>query len=258
LSVLFKAGASLVAVFTDEDFGFIEAADAGSEAKNCEWRDIKGPVDVVLVHEGDSAAWKKQVGAKWVFRFNTPGFSGGRPSDLRICRATGASNFEVTVDDAREILQFGKGIRSEPPSCCSPKFVLSYLPALAILCQGYLATYAVENGCEVDDEVLKALGRMGWRHREHCELVTTPACEDVCDAAWWLSALDLAVGSLGAVQDAKWEAFCSSMSREWGSSTISDALGPILAKLRTGEPVKSALDVARAYLAISDRLRDNR
>ena len=257
LSVLFAAGANTIAVFTDERCGFIAVKGKRSEDKNCEWEDVEAPVHVILVHQGDAAAWRNQVLARKVFWFNTPGFSGGTPGELRICRPTGALNFEVAVDDAREILEFGQGVRVELPSCCSPRRVMSCLPALAILCQGYLAVYAAGNQIESDCDILNALNEMGWVHQKHAELVKSAVLEEVCSAAWWKAVFDLPStdsGGRATVPEARWESFRALLDREWGFQPFPESFNAILAKLRADETVTFASDVARTYLAIKNRL----
>jgi hypothetical protein len=97
--------------------------------------------------------------AEQVFWFNAPGTPRAPDDDLPVLRKT-APNFEVNEDCAREILAYSTGERDGIPSCCEPEQEAEILPALSILCQGYLAVHAEEHGEE--DSMESALDQMGW------------------------------------------------------------------------------------------------
>jgi len=257
LKVLFEAGADCIAVFVAEDLGFIAQRGHRSDDQNCVWNDIAGPVPVVLVHQGDSRAWVNQIEATTVFWFDTPGSPAGRGTDLRVLRSTSTSSFEVTVEDATEILQYGCGVRPQPPSCCSRKPIQSCLPALAILCQGYLAVYAKEVGCPTSGDVRLALQEMGWDLKEHLELVRAKL-DAVTPVQWWLDTFNLAVEERPdeepRVAPADWEAFKTATAIEWGAEPLPSSLETLFDRLRACQPVDSPTVVAQAYRAIAEHL----
>lgn len=258
LELLLAANASSVAVVNTASGGFIVSqCDKGKQARCC-WKDLVGPVAVVLVHQGDSGYWTQQVSANKVFWFDTPGTPDGRAGDFKICRTTGASSFGVTEEDCREILDFGRGVRPAPPTCCTPKRMPSYIPAIAILCQGYLAVCAKESDPATCDEVREALRIMGWRP-DHATLVQERLVA-VQRAKWWLAALSLPTEGdpkgRGVVISSQWESLKSAISKEWGGPLDVDVerlVGRMGLRQRILVP-----DVARAYLAIWKHLSDAR
>ncbi len=91
-----------------------------------------------------------------------------------------------------------------------------YLPALSILCQGYLAAVSQT---EPGDE-----------RRQH-----------VCQPTWWSAIVD--------------EAGFAQLRREWGKETAGwESVAALLDRIREQQPIDSVETVAAAYRAIADRL----
>lgn len=256
--LLLAANARSVAVFNTASGGFVVSQSGKREQARCSWEEVVGPVAVVLVHQADSGYWRRQVAANKVFWFDTPGTPDGEEGDFKVFRTTGASSFEVTEEDCREILDFGRGVRPYPPSCCTPKRTQSYIPAVAVLCQGYLAVYAKESATSNCDEVREALRVMGWRP-DHAKLVRESLVA-VKRAKWWLTALSLPTegnpkgGAL--VISSQWESLKSAVSKEWGGPLDAD-VETLLRRMGSRQPIL-APDVARAYLAIWRHLTEAR
>ena len=261
LKLLLSAGAQSVAVFTEEDLGYFIETEKEFNDEVCRWSDIEGTVPIVLVHQGDSGYWTNRVQARSVFWFDTPGSPAGREGDKRIFRSTGAFSFDLTLEDAQEILQFGRGLQSASPSCCSPKSIPSYLPALAILCQGYLAVCAKERGSSISGDASRAVREMGWNPETHPAFVQA-TIESVLPAEWWLDALGLPVQAFPdqkpRVAPEFWAPFETALATEWGTAPLPSSLHALLSGLKACEPIVSPEVVAQAYLAIADHLGDAR
>jgi len=255
LKVLFRAGADSVAVVNTTEGGFVVTRNDTSRRSAFCWNDIVDPVRVVLVHQGDSGYWTGKVKANRVMWFDTPGTPKGRTGDFKIRRCTGARNFEVTEEDGREILAFGCGSTSEP-SCCSPKVGQSYIPAIAILCQGFLSVYAKEPRLTNSEPIGKALSVMGWK--DGLATLVVGRLEEVQVADWWLEALGLRADMLATgsspVRGAKLGGFRASFSTEWGGRSLPDGIKGLIDDLESGSDRISAVTVATAYLAIRDHL----
>lgn len=254
LRILFQAGAQKVFVFTDSSFGFM--VDGGGRVY-CGWDGVVEHVAVVLVHQGDSSVWRSQVAAHAVFWFDAPGRPAGQEGDFRIRRQTDASSFEVTVDDAKEILAYGRGERKELPSCCLPRRADSCIPAIAILCQGYLAVFGKNAKEAVEPEVQKALDRMGWNSTRHAALVKVDF-PSVAACCWWLQGLgvepDEATSSPSKTGLMSMGAFRVATAAEWGKDPMPTEVIALLDKLGKAEPIELPLLVARAYSAVAEHL----
>ncbi len=135
-------------------------------------------VSAVFTHRNDD---KKDVarildtiqGEYYRFVFSGPGVPEGDSAGIPIVRNT--DPWSLSDQDAKEIHEFVIGIRQDLPSCCKRES-FSFLVALAILCQGYLA----------------ARGRfdlLGVNAEKAAEYRTPPAeaVARVLDRKWWLA-----------------------------------------------------------------------
>jgi hypothetical protein len=220
-----------------------------------------GELALVLLHNNDTGIWTElRRNAKCILRY-----TGGSPKEGEaywiVARPLNGKADAVTAMEASEIMEWVElGCPNDErrlPSLLR-RNQAKVLPAFAILCQGYLAAYAKGNQAECEGDIREALEKMGWRQKEHSELVPNTAVADVKSAAWWLRVFDLSAEKdsrgLPAVSSARWGSFRALLANEWGSH-LPGALAAILDKLRANEAIASAEDVARAYLAIRERLR---
>jgi hypothetical protein len=133
---------------------------------------------------------------------------------------------------------------------------IELLPALAILCQGFLAVTAGLAGDKVGDEVKQALDVMGWDAKRHTELVSgEEKRRAVEDPGWWLDTLELRDGM--ELNMERWLKFTENLQDEWGPSDGLENLDGFKASLKSqGTP--SIEVVANGYLAIFRRLGGHR
>ena len=131
-------------------------------------------VDALFLHEGDQHLTEKLASLKstaW-FVFNEVGTprmaSKGGPTYLSILREAGAV-IDLMPTDIQEVADYSLGIREEIPTCCQPLVRDLLLPALAILCEGFLIADACAKiwtaGLEpvvANDLGENALTAMGW------------------------------------------------------------------------------------------------
>jgi len=145
------------------------------------------------------------------------GISGGDPTSGRSAR--GARELDVPfiggVPDASSIV--GLIVDNIPAdysgnavllvNMLSGRESLQILPALAILCQGYLAIHAA-NGEEENDLLKPALNQMGWfdlgDDREKIDESLSKNKEQVKSANWWLAPFGLDGLEM---DDSKWNEF---------------------------------------------------
>ncbi len=131
---------------------------------------------------------------------------------------------------------------------------LDLLPALCILCQGYLAA---TSGDAREDDVSRALDAMAWPAFErepsgHQTIATARGrCDVVQTARWWTTALSLpqapeSVRRLRELVEAEWD--------EPRHGPLPEDLTSLLDAFQADERIAQAR-VARVYLAISARLR---
>src|ERR1051326_9136684 len=128
-------------------------------------------VDAVFFHDSDRRldGELRGVTATQVFLFHESGTPKQRESYLPILRQAGDS-IDLTQQDVDEIADYvaHPQLRMDIPSCCTPRSRDYLLPALAILCQGYLAAHACAGlwsnlpaSAPVDSAYRRALLAMG-------------------------------------------------------------------------------------------------
>lgn len=112
------------------------------EGNNVSSKERPKEADAIFVHTGDLVSLNELLDTiqyKNRFDFNQPGTPKAETGILSIFRGT--NPFDLDKSDAKEIADYVAGLRTEKPECCTRKDVLQYLPALAILCQGYLVIH---------------------------------------------------------------------------------------------------------------------
>jgi|GEM_PF-2274602 len=191
----------------------------------------------------------------------------------KIWRAVDAEG--ITTEEANELVEFfGNDIQGKVPACLLPPEP-SYLSALSILCQGYLATNnKLADDIDSDnDPVNKALTKMGWNAFKnsgdyaaivYADLLTKEKAEKTQDTNWWLSSFDkraeTAENLEQALNDKIRKAIVKEISnkvqKEWGEQDPNICHKDVcnfFIELEK-ETIENPDIVARAYLAISKRL----
>ncbi len=124
-----------------------------------------------------------------------------------------------TGQEVKEVLDWGNHIlegNEDPPipSLFIAPGVMNYLPALAILCQGYLAVHA-SNGGDENNSLKPALEQMGWfdlgDDREKIDESLSKNKEQVESANWWLAPFGLDGLEM---DDSKWNEFEEKLRNE--------------------------------------------
>ena len=140
-----------------------------------------------------------------------------------------------------------------------PPVTLEYMPALSILCQGYLvahAQYKDSDGKDWNDEdIAPARERMGWtdfmakegadRSLIKPSLGSKADLHQVRGAEWWRDVF----GHLD---------FNDGLKKEWDGATVPIAVTSLLELMSQGAEIQPPSLVAQAYLAIADRLEGKR
>jgi hypothetical protein len=92
---------------------------------------------------------------------------------------------------------------------------IEVLPAIAILCQGYLAVHAAYGDGQGMEEVEMALRSMGWDAHKHAGLVKSQEkLEAVNDLAWWLDTFEVRQGD--ELNVSEWQKLLERFEGEWG------------------------------------------
>jgi hypothetical protein len=136
----------------------------------------------------------------------------------------------------------------------------SLLPAMAILCQGFLAVYAKEQDSVTDETVAEALRTMGWISEKHAGFVNEEL-QAVSRCGWWLEAFGLCAEGEAGIQRIpadSWIPFKAEILQEWGSAPVPPCFTALLGKFENCEPIDSASNVAETYLGIARRLGEIR
>jgi len=161
------------------------------DCRTIEIKDFPQTFVCVMVHQGDSILWdnlKKDYNLQFnkLFRFSGPGIY-NTADGLPIMRITSA-DFDITVKDVIEVVDYSSGKRKEIPAVCKPKPAKEVLSAISIFCQGYLmAGVAVGKIDKKDEEDVKLL--IGWNDQVKD---TFPALlefgwEKAKNPKWWFS-----------------------------------------------------------------------
>ena len=119
-------------------------------------RKLPSTFSAIFFHSSDEHIWHdSHVTSNYVFEFNTPGTPKAKEGILPILRQT-SPNFAIESKDVEEIFNYVIGQRESLPSVCYQS--LEILPALSLLCQGYISIYFKDKKVSHSSWWLKALG----------------------------------------------------------------------------------------------------
>lgn len=208
-------------------------------------------------------------------------YYGGNGSDDPACPPDAEERIErevtsklgtLTPAEARRLLDYAtyKRLGDNPrrPSFLAGAPAYRILPALSILCQGYLAIYAQhgqKQSCEMPEAVTYALELMGWDKLlldKDPILLSLRSGRDlsqrVIQRDWWLGVFGVLDEQL-AVSTKEFEEFTDSLDEEWrrfADQEIPDDLSRLIQKLSTSEHFElteqNAMLAARAYRLITE------
>ena len=248
--------------------------------------DVSAPstVSLVLLHDSDKEELKNlNCSAGKIIRY-----TGGSPPlhsqahEIWIReRSITSSEDAINQAEALEIIEWLNSDKQRYPGeklpdiLQSPK-VIELLPAIAILCQGYLAAHAEydkSNKSWGPPEIETALGLMGWNNlaklaettivgnlKDKTEIIITPQ--------WWLEVFGLwDTTKPGVIQDDEiWDQFEHKLKDEWQEDkygaieeSLLDSDDPrngVVSSLRKNLTLSSPGLIAKAYCALVKRLTD--
>jgi len=98
---------------------------------------------VSFIHSGDRDLWQNK-NAQYIFQFNAPGNPYVNQHELPIYRET-SPEFKISSEDITNIVDFITGKTTQIPTVCTQPNYGTTIPALSILCQGYLAIHPNTN-----------------------------------------------------------------------------------------------------------------
>jgi hypothetical protein len=146
-------------------------------------------------------------------------------------------------------------------ACFDVQTPRTVLPALAILCEGYLVVHeSSKNRSTLAQEVTVALTRMGWfekgngtpRLQLHCD---EERLRQVQGAKWWLTPLggwkESEEVDVQALKELK-----KRITEEWAPAPMSRGAADLFGCIGSGGPVSDPVMVARAYLDLAAKLTD--
>ena len=234
------------------------------------WRDGRGQLQMegqedalshcvlLLWHVGDLAGTWPQIRAKLTVYYSGSGGNSDRfPTNTqeRIWRSVNAAaatpgSSVLNPIEAQVLLSYAYNLTEGNQPAEKPTVLRqesAYLPALALLCQGYLATYAKAHMTEKDgnDSVMTAaLDEMGWTG-VHTQLTECPNWkqqrETVRSAGWWLDVFGAKAAVSQLVQQ-EWQ------NRE--NCALPPAVVALLEQIEAGVPIESPQLVADVFYAI--------
>lgn len=224
-------------------------------------------VDFVFQHLGSANPEAAIAIADWVgkkYRSRVIGFRGGKISEEWQSKGVALMPDvgDVTALPWAAIPEDFKGDAVELARLLRPES-LDLLPAIAILCQGYLAVHAAHRQLAESDSISDALAEMGWDDQKHRSLVRDSIL-NVQDAGWWLDVLDLRTDQTGTaaqaakVDPARWGDFVERVAAEWGNGHDKFLNCNFMHRLREARAVSDPTMVAEAYLEIARRLGGRR
>jgi hypothetical protein len=145
----------------------------------------------VMVHQGqgDSNRWEElkkdyTIQSMQLFRFSSPGIYNVEDG-LPIMRTT-SPDFDITVTDVSQLVDYSSGRRPEIPDICKPKSTGELITSIFIFCMGYLSA-GVGAGA-INDEEVKTL--IGWNDNiktisPNTEADWNEGWENVKNSQWW-------------------------------------------------------------------------
>lgn len=217
--------------------------------------------DFLIVHQGDRDLLDAMsVRSQKEFWFDSPGNPAPRDGGVGIYRSTAVPHFDLTVDDAKEIIAYGKGERASLPRCCVRPKNKEIVAALCILCQGYLAVHSTESDGKPSlpatdpdyGSVNDALVAMGWQRFIESHGGGTPGGTDFKKRRKELAKRSSEYWDVFGKEDVS-----RALDEEWeGTKEGREDVQPFLNWLRnrrSKEPLGPAV-VARAYMALREEL----
>ena len=228
-----------------------------------------GTLDLVLLHNNDTKIWtESHLLANCILRY-----TGGSPREGEanwiVARPLIGKAEAVTSREASEIMKWvDLGCPNEESGLPSllRRNQDKVLPALAILCQGYLAVHAKQPDMVKAWGIGGALAKMGWDEKKHPDLVRDKI-QDVEKPGWWLDVFELRVRQTVSgeekekwvVDKDRWKAFSDSIAREWGDGNDGFLQNAFIEKtLHANQNVDTPKVVAEAYIEIAERLARNK
>jgi hypothetical protein len=241
-------------------------------------------VSLVLLHNSDKEKWENlNCSADTIIRY-----TGGSPPihsqehEIWIReRSITSSEDAINQTEALEIIEWLTSNEQRYPSAQLPNIlhpprVVELLPALAILCQGYLAVHAEYNASNQGwgpPEIATALGLMGGNNLAHLTKSLSSdyrrdKAQTLSAPGWWLEVFGLwDAAKTSATQDAElWDQFERKLKDEWQEDkygAIDDSLlnpddpcNSMISSLRTNQTLSSPGLIARVYCALVKRLAD--
>lgn len=218
------------------------------------------PKDIccALIHSGNKDLWdKNKLNVQTAFWFDSPGDPSAPDTDLSVRRQT-SPLFDITIDDAQQILHYSIGYEQKIPDCCTEKQENHILPALTILCQGYLAVHAEhkeQNKDWKDQDIAIALEQMGWDSVDKSLVPQSfgekESIEKVRNPGWWWAAFE------DDFKNKDKKSLSVAIQEEWdmsGDKEISKELEDLIKLIVADNEVKSPEMVAKAHLALVKKL----
>ena len=210
-----------------------------------------------MIHAGDAKAMNKVRARYRVWLSGEEGIDKRcSPKEDKIWRAISAP-VSLIPEEAQEIFEYViSGCIGEKPSCFFPPRP-KFLPALSILCQGYLAT----NSKSPDPLVQKALNEMGWSTFKNPSIQTDLSGKksETKKRSWWLDPFDIDCRKSNKEIHRQIDKIHDQIVKEWNVpkhgevcsciKELTDALKKTILIEDEAPPI-----VANAYLAISHRL----
>lgn len=220
-----------------------------------EWRNLNCPAGQVIRYTGGSPPVHSQTHEFWIRE-----------------RSITSNKDAINQSEALEIIAWltsdkrGHSTERLPDILQSPR-VIELLPAIAILCQGYLAVHAE---CP---EIEEALELMGWNNLSESNKTALIGnlkgqVETITAPQWWLEVFGLWDSAKErAAQDAEiWDQFEQKLKDEWQEDRYgcidkslldpNDSSNSMIDTLRKNMFLSSPGLIAEAYCALVKRLRD--
>lgn len=161
------------------------------DCRTIEIKDFPQTFVCVMVHQGDSGLWDNlkndyKLQFNKLFRFSGPGIY-NTADGLPIMRITSA-DFDITVKDVIEVVDYSSGKRKETPAICKPKPAKEVLSAISIFCLGYLMAGVAGGKIDTKDvDDVKLL--IGWNDqiKDTFPALLESGWEKAKNPKWWFS-----------------------------------------------------------------------
>lgn len=241
IDVLFRAGVNTVFVWNSPHSGYsLAPGEPDRPKKPIVWTDIKeSPCVILFVHWSDRIYMPEELRQATVFSFELFGKPDVEGGWHPIFRETGESKnrFEVSLSDVIGMVQFALGL-GPLPSCCRHNY-LQYLPALAVLFQGYIVVQETQGSL--------APGTLGF-DAARSGICTVDRRADVESVSWWKAVL---------FPKTEFARFALQVEAEWNAfPNLADFMNTAFMKrLKNASPILPPEIVVQAYDLLTRRLR---